>query len=98
MPNAKKKATAKLEVVKTGYFEGYTKCPKAGCRRSMKDIEGHLADHRSGKIGDDGRRTDRKPAEKLAWKNRFNGSEATAKFAKTKVKAKKAKAKKAKAA
>lgn len=77
--------------------KGYEKC--GICRRDMRDKDAHEAAHASGKIGEDGRRTDRSKAEAEAWASRWNGrGEAKGRvFAAKAAKAKPAKAKRRKA-
>jgi hypothetical protein len=57
---------------------GYKKCPY--CWRHLVKIEQHIAAHRAGLIGPDGKRTDRTPEEARRWSQRYNGSDATERF------------------
>lgn len=57
---------------------GYQKCPI--CPRHLVKIESHLEDHRLGRIGPDGKRTDRTRNERRRWAERFNGRAATERF------------------
>ena len=57
---------------------GYHKCPI--CPRHLVKIEDHLAAHRAGFIGPDGRRRDRTASEQRRWTERFNGRAATERF------------------
>jgi hypothetical protein len=43
-------------------------------------IEQHIAAHKAGLIGSDGKRTDRTPEEARQWEQRYNGSGATERF------------------
>jgi hypothetical protein len=47
------------------------------CGRLMKDLPAHARDHKSGVVGEDGKRTNRKPAEAAAFRFRWNGRKAT---------------------
>lgn len=57
---------------------GYKKCPY--CWRHLVKIEEHVAGHREGRIGPDGKRRDRSPEEQRRWTERSNGSPATERF------------------
>jgi hypothetical protein len=50
------------------------------CGRLMKDMPAHARDHKSGVVGEDGKRTNRKPAEIAAFRFRFNGRAATKRY------------------
>ncbi len=57
---------------------GYQKCPI--CPRHLVKIDDHLAAHRDGRIGPDGKRTARGVSERRRWTERFNGRAATERF------------------
>jgi len=57
---------------------GYKKCPY--CWRHLVKIEQHIAAHKAGLIGSDGKRTDRTPDEARQWEQRYNGKGATERF------------------
>lgn len=57
---------------------GYKKCPY--CWRHLVKLEQHVAAHKAGLIGSDGKRTDRTPDEARRWGQRYNGSDATERF------------------
>ena len=87
-----KKSSKKASYVEMLAERGYEECPIVTCGRWMADLASHKVDHKTGKIGPEGRRTDRKPAEVKAWRIRaaanFSGGAKPAK--KVAAKAKKA--------
>ena len=95
MPAKKSAAKKNLKPGTHEYLRanGYEECDV--CGRLMKDIGAHKTAHKKHLIGDDGKRTDRKPVEALVLARRFNGRPATKRWkglspdqrAKAKVKA-----------
>ena len=65
-----KKSAKKQSYVAMLADRGYEECPIATCGRWMADLASHKTDHKTGKVGPEGRRTDRKPAEVKAWRAR----------------------------
>lgn len=57
---------------------GYKKCPY--CWRHLVKIEDHVAAHREGRIGPDGKRRDRSLEEQRRWSERSNGTPATERY------------------
>ena len=54
---------------------GYKKCPY--CWRHLVKIEDHVAAHKEGRMGPDGKRLDRGLAQQHRWAERYDGSPAT---------------------
>lgn len=83
----KRPAKGAKRATRAGKPDGWTaKMRAAGaencsvCGRLMVDMKSHQEDHKSGKIGKDGKRTKRPAKEAAAWRNRYNGSDATKRF------------------